>query len=127
MKVSDLMQTLVESCGPEACGVDVAALMGNEDCGLIPVVAGRKPQGVITDRDIAVRVVSAARNPREVVARDVMSTRVVCVSRDATLDECCGLMGQHKLRRLLVVDKDGDLCGVVSTAEIARTSPPQEA
>lgn len=126
MKVKDIMHSPVELCDPATRIADVAEKMMRHDCGIIPVVTDRKPIGVITDRDIAMRIVAEARDPRETCAKEIMSTRVVSVRENASMEECCCLMGQHKLRRLLVIDPNDELIGIVSTADIAKNSDPHE-
>jgi len=126
MKVKDIMHSPAESCDPGTRICDVAGKMNRHDCGIIPIVMDRKVLGVVTDRDIAMRIVAAAREPREMCAMDAMSIRVVTVNENATIEDCCGLMGQHKLRRLPVVDQNDELVGVVSMADIAKNSDPHE-
>jgi len=126
MKVKDFMNVAVESCDPCTPIAVVAEKMMLHDCGLIPLTKDGKPIGVITDRDIVIRLVAAEREPRETRAGDIMSARVVSIGEGASLEECCGLMGQHKLRRLLVVNNNDELVGLVSTADIARNSDPHD-
>ena len=97
--------------------------MVENDCGEIPVVetnGGSKPVGVITDRDIVCRTVARQINPLELRAKDCMTTPVLAISEDSSVDDCCGLMEKHQVRRALVVDGAGALCGIVSQADIAR-------
>jgi CBS domain-containing protein len=126
MKVHELMRTNVQCCRPETNIVVIAREMVAKDCGMIPVVEGARPVGVVTDRDIATRVVAEGRNAFDVCARDVMSTRPICIEKNASLDECCGVMGEHHLRRLLVVTETGELTGVISVDDIAKSSDPHE-
>lgn len=103
---------------------EVADLMRVHDCGMIPIVDAmdsRKPVGTITDRDIAIRGVATGKSPREGMASDCMTTPCISIDADATLRECCTLMEAHMLRRMLVVDDDGRLCGVVALADVAHS------
>jgi CBS domain-containing protein len=116
-------------CRPETKLQEVARLMVDCDFGEIPVVdsdSSRKPIGVITDRDITVRAVAQGRNPLELTARDCMSTDPVTTTPDADLEEAANLLGEHQLRRLPVVNERGELCGIVTQADIAKAAPPQE-
>ena len=97
-----------------------AKMMREEDVGLAPIVEGEKLIGMLTDRDIAIRVVAEGRNPDQVKVRDVASTRLVTVDPQQDLDEALRMMAKHQVRRLPVVEEDGRLVGVVAQADIAR-------
>ena len=120
MKVNQVMTAKPACCGPETRLQEVAHLMVAHDCGEIPVVdAAGKPLGVITDRDVVVRTVAQGLNPLEKKARDVMTTPCLTVSEDASLDECTDRMEEHQVRRMLVVDGSGCVCGIVAQADVA--------
>ena len=117
---------------PACCTVstplrDVAKMMIEFDCGEIPVISGdgsRKPVGVITDRDIATRIVAQGFNPQEFLARDCMTTPCVTVNCGTSLKDVCELMEVTQIRRVPVIDGNGDICGIVSLADIARAATP---
>lgn len=123
MKVKSIMTVDPVACLPDTNLGEVGRLMVENDCGEIPVVetnGGSKPVGVITDRDIVCRTVARQINPLELRAKDCMTTPVLAISEDSSVDDCCGLMEKHQVRRALVVDGAGALCGIVSQADIAR-------
>jgi CBS domain-containing protein len=96
--------------------------MEARDCGAIPVVEknGRKKLiGVITDRDIACRAVARGKDPVTTKVADCMSSPVATIEQDSTMEDCCDLMEKSKVRRIMVVDEQGDLCGIVAQADIA--------
>ena len=97
-----------------------AKMMLEEDVGLAPIVEDDKLIGMLTDRDIAVRVVAEGRDPGQVKVRDVASPRVVTVDPQQDLDEALRIMAKHQVRRLAVVEEDGKLVGVVAQADVAR-------
>ena len=97
-----------------------AKMMREEDVGLAPVVEGDKLIGMLTDRDIAIRVVAEGRNPEQVKVADVASKQVVTIDPQQDLDEALRIMAKHQVRRLPVVEEDGKLVGVVAQADIAR-------
>jgi CBS domain-containing protein len=100
--------------------VEAAKLMKGEDSGIAPIVDGDRLVGVLTDRDIAIRVVAEGRDPRETKVEEIASQDLVTVDPHQALDEALRLMAQHQVRRLPVVEEDGKLVGIVSQADVAR-------
>lgn len=101
---------------------DVAKLMVDHDCGQIPVVDSmdsKKPVGVVTDRDIAVRIVAEGRDAGSATASDAMSTPCKTVTTDTSLQDCLCLMEAQQIRRVPVVDAAGKLAGIVAIADIS--------
>ncbi|MEO6393155.1 MAG: CBS domain-containing protein [Pyrinomonadaceae bacterium] len=129
-RVKDLMTENPAVCTPKSWLTDVAKLMVDNDCGCIPVVdsvENMKPVGAITDRDITIRTVAVGRNPLELTAGDCMTNAAESVTPETSIEECCDLMEQHQLRRILVVDETGKCCGIVAQADIAKYAPAQTA
>ena len=129
MKISKVMTKDPAHCFDTTTLADVAKMMAENDCGSIPVVDGpdtRKPIGTITDRDITIRTVAHNKNPLTMVAGEVMTTGPVTVREDATFKEALEAMENAQIRRILVVDKDGACCGIVSQADIARNANEHE-
>jgi CBS domain-containing protein len=100
--------------------VDAAKLMRGEDTGIAPIVDGGRLVGVVTDRDIAIRVVAESRDPQTTKVEDVASQNLVTVDPRQDLDEALRLMAKHQVRRLPVVEEDGTLVGIVAQADVAR-------
>ncbi|MGV3618504.1 MAG: CBS domain-containing protein [Fimbriimonas sp.] len=99
----------------------LAAKMKFSDIGFLPVVgADGQVRGIVTDRDVVVRVIADDRDPREVTAADIMSEPVRWVYADAELKDACHLMAEHKVRRLLICDHQHRPLGVLSLDDIAR-------
>ena len=117
--------TSVMTANPACCTTDtplreVARLMIENDCGQIPVVDGKgAPVGVVTDRDITVRIVAEGRDTMNATASDAMSSPVQTVRQDSSLQDAVALMETAKIRRVPVVDATGKLAGIVSVADIA--------
>jgi CBS domain-containing protein len=125
----DIMSANPACCTPEHNVQQAAELMVKHDCGEIPVVesdGNMKPIGVITDRDIACRVVAMGKNPNQTRVRDAMSSPPVTVTPDASLEECCRIMEESQIRRVPVVDQSGICCGIVSQADIAKAASTQQ-
>lgn len=125
MTVATVMTEAPACCTPTSSLTEVARLMVDNDCGEIPVVedlSSRKLAGVITDRDIATRIVATGRNTAQACACDCMTAPAVSVTPDTSLEECCDLMETHQIRRVPVVDDDGSVVGIVSLADVVRNA-----
>jgi CBS domain-containing protein len=115
---------------PAACDVNATVLeaakrMAKEDVGAIPGVEGDRLVGVLTDRDIVLRVVAEGRDPMTTRVGEVASTDLETVSPDDDLDVALRKMASVKVRRLPVVEGDR-LVGVVSQADVARQGDDRE-
>lgn len=122
MKVSELMTIDPTCCTPETSLEAVARLMVDVDCGAIPVVGdltSRFPIGIITDRDIVVRMIAAGKNPLELTARDCMTAPAITVTADTTLADCVDLLELNQIRRVIVVNREGRIAGILAQADIA--------
>lgn len=125
MTVASVMTPCPACCTPNSSLTEVARLMVDNDCGEIPVVEDmktRKLAGVITDRDIATRIVAQGRNSAQACACDCMTSPAVSVHPETSLKECCELMESQQIRRVPVVDEAGGVVGIVSLADVARTA-----
>lgn len=122
MQVRDICTTHVACCTPEMTLQEAAKMMVECDCGAIPVVdskESKQPVGIITDRDIACRAVAEGKNPQETRVEECMSRNLATIREDASIEECCETMERAKVRRILVEDEQGNLCGILSQADIA--------
>jgi CBS domain-containing protein len=119
MRVHHIMTPDVQSCAPETTIRQVARLMSEGACGIIPVVdAHGKVAGVVTDRDICMALVDTARRPADVPAREVMAARVYSCGPDDDVRSALETMTKFKVRRLPVIDADGRLRGMLSMDDI---------
>lgn len=119
MDVRDLMTNDPACCDPDTGLQDVARMMLDNDCGAIPVCDEGKPVGIVSDRDIAIRAVAEGRNPIEMTASEIMSSPVETVMEDTSIDDLLDLMEDKQIRRVVVVDDEGAVCGIVAQADIA--------
>ena len=118
--VTSLMTANPCCCKRDTPLKDVAQMMIDNDCGMIPVVDEHgKPIGTVTDRDIAVRIVACGKDASTACASDAMSVPVHSVTIDSSLRDAVCMMEAEKVRRLLVVDADGKLAGVAAIADLA--------
>jgi CBS domain-containing protein len=122
-----MAKSIREAMTSKPCSIDAeksvayaAKMMRDEDVGLAPIVEGDRLVGVLTDRDIAVRVVAEGRDPEQVKVVEVSSLDIVTLDPQQDLDEALRLMARHQVRRLPVVEEDGRLVGVLAQADIAR-------
>jgi CBS domain-containing protein len=100
--------------------VDAAKLMRGEDAGIAPVVDGDRLIGVITDRDIAVRVIARERDPATTLVEEIATDTLITIDPDQDLAEALRLMTQHHVRQLPVVEDDGTLIGMVAQDDVVR-------
>ncbi len=126
MKVQDIMTKNPDSVAPGTTVADVARQMRDLDVGIIPVVQEGELRGVITDRDITIRVAAVGLNPMEVTVQDFISPNPVTVSPGDDVEKARSLMVEHQIRRLLVTE-GGKLVGVLSLGDLATKDKSEEA
>ena len=119
-RIRDIMTSNPRTIDADKSVAYAAKMMREEDVGVAPIVEGEKLIGLLTDRDISVRVAAQGRDPDQVKVREVASNRLVTIHPQQDLDEALRIMAKHQVRRLPVVEEDGRLVGVVAQADIAR-------
>jgi signal-transduction protein with cAMP-binding, CBS, and nucleotidyltransferase domain len=117
MPVKDLIQRKVVTIEPEDPVMLAAQRMKDKMVGSLVVLDGDKPAGIITDRDIAIRVVGAGKDPTTPV-REVMTRDPITIRDDASFFDLTKAFRKAAVRRLIVVDKDGKLVGLISIDDI---------
>jgi CBS domain-containing protein len=123
--VRDIMTPKPTSVRPDSTVVEAARLMEAEDVGSLPVVDGDDLVGVVTDRDIALRIVGAGKDPGATTVGEIQSSDPVTVGPEQDLSEALHEMAKHQVRRLPVVD-GRRLVGVVAQADVAREAGDSE-
>ena len=119
MKVSEIMTRDPETANLGTSIGDIAGMMRDLNVGIIPVVKDSgELAGVITDRDITIRVVADGLNPFDNSVQDFLSPNPISVSSSDSVETARDLMSEHQIRRLLVVD-DGKLVGILSIGDVA--------
>jgi CBS domain-containing protein len=126
--VRHVMAEAPEIVGPTTTVDQVAQLMAKHDIGSIPVVdRDGRAHGIVTDRDVVVRVVAVRRDPEQTAVGDIMTGEaLVTISPDAQVSEARDLMAMRKVRRLLVT-KDQRLVGVLSIGDVAEADASKRA
>jgi CBS domain-containing protein len=120
MTVSQIMQSSVATVTPDTSARSAAALMAGGDIGMLPVCENGRPIGVVTDRDIVLRVMPRIGASTDIAVAEIMSQPVLDCRMDDSIGHIAGIMGDHQIRRLIVRDDTGALVGVVSLGDIAR-------
>lgn len=118
MKLKDIMAQNVETVGPDITLKECAEKMKHRNVGVLPIVEGKKPIGVITDRDITLRAVAEGADVNKTKAREVMTRELYFVYEDQTINEACELMEKNKIRRLIVLNREGALAGVLTLNDV---------
>jgi CBS domain-containing protein len=115
----DIMTRHPQTVTPETSVQQAAQLMKSEDTGVLPVVeshGSKRPVGVITDRDITLRVVAEGRSSATV--REVMTSSVRTAKEGDALKDVMRVMADEQVRRIPVVDDRGELVGIISQADL---------
>jgi len=129
-KCSDVMTEEVVYCVPGDVVTRVAQLMKTEDIGPVLIVdneESRKLVGIVTDRDLALKVVADGRDPNTTTVEDVMTRKLITCRADDDVEAALKAMAQYQLRRIPVVDDSMRLVGIISQADVAtRVAEPEK-
>jgi CBS domain-containing protein len=118
MRIGDCMTQNVRIASPDQTLRDAARTMADLDAGILPVAENNRLIGMITDRDIAIRGIAEGRGP-DAKIREVMSAEVRYCFDDQEVDDVLQNMGDLKLRRMPVMNRDRRLVGIVSLGDLA--------
>jgi CBS domain-containing protein len=120
MKVQDVMTYDVQKCSPETNLAAAAMQMWRGDFGVMPIVAGGKVVGMITDRDICIAAATKHRDPANIRVKEVISGQVYGCSPDTDIHEALKIMQQKQVRRLPIISaEDGRLAGILAMNDVA--------
>jgi CBS domain-containing protein len=121
-KCRDVMTPDPVACEPTDPSRSVARLMKQHDVGAIPVVdsrASKRLVGIVTDRDIVVKVVAEGRQVDEATVSEAMTSNPAACRAEDDVDQALALMAERQVRRMPVVDESGRLVGIISQADVA--------
>lgn len=130
-KCSDVMTKDLVYSSPTDTVADVAQLMKKEDIGPVLIVSdkanGKRLVGIVTDRDLAIKVVGEGRDPKKTKVEEVMTEKIITCRMDDDVQNAMKAMAQYQLRRIPVVDNAGMLVGIISQADVAtRVNEPKK-
>lgn len=120
MTLRDLVIEGIETAGPSATAEALAMRLEEANIGSIIIEEEMEPVGVVTDRDLALRVVARDGDPAALTASDIMSETPVTVDVESGLLDVTQVMRQNAVRRLPVVDADGKLVGIITLDDVLR-------
>lgn len=122
MEISKAMHAKADWVSADTPVTEIARIMQTDDIGAVPVGKNDKLIGMVTDRDIALRVVAAGRDPSKTTAEEVMTKGIVYCRTGETVEDAIHLMDQRKIRRLPVIDDNKRLVGMLSLGDIAHSA-----
>ena len=119
VRVKDLMTAQAEVISPDATAEDAASVMKTLDIGVLPVCDEEGLVGILTDRDLVVRVLAAKRDPKAMLVGEAMTPSVVYCFEDDDVERAALVMAGQQIRRLPVLDRNRKLVGIISIGDIA--------
>ncbi len=129
-KCEEVMTKNPVCCVPSDNVVKVAEMMKRENIGPIPVIENeqtRKLVGIVTDRDLAMKIVAEGRDARSTKVEAVMTHKVVTCRAEDDLQKALEAMSEHQLRRIPIVDNDNKILGIIAQADVAtRVDQPEK-
>ena len=130
MKCDEVMTKNPVCCLPNDNVVKAAQLMKRIDIGSIPIIETeqtKKLVGMLTDRDLALKIVAEGRDPKSTKVEEVMTRNVVTCRTDDDLQKALDLMAEHQLRRIPVMDSSNGISGIIAQADVAtRLNQPEK-
>lgn len=121
MDISKAMHPRADWASADTPVAEVARMMQKDDIGAVPVGKNDKLIGMITDRDIALRVVAAGLDPVKTRAEEVMTAGIIYCRTHETVEDAIHLMDQKKIRRLPVIDDKKRLVGMLSLGDVSHS------
>lgn len=117
--LKDIMTTHVDVIAPDALAEDAATKMKGLNVGAIPVCDGEKLVGMITDRDLVLRVMAEHRDPKKSRVSEAMSSDILFCYEDDDVEKASRMMSQKQIRRLPILSTGKKLVGIVSLGDLA--------
>ena len=121
-KCNEVMTKNPVCCLPNDMVAKVAQLMKRKDIGPVPIIENEQTKrlvGIVTDRDLALKIVAEGRDAKSTKAEEVMTRKVVTCRGEDDLQKALDAMSEHQLRRIPVVDNDNRVVGIIAQADVA--------
>lgn len=118
MIVKDIMSSDLSFVDVNSKIPEIAMVMKQKDIGAVPVVQNDSVVGIITDRDIILRVIADNKDINQVTAEQIMTVDPICVEENNDIDRAADLMAEYQIKRLPVLNK-GRLVGIISLGDMA--------
>jgi len=122
MKLNQIMTRDVEVIHPDDTLQTAAQKMRDRDIGFLPVCDGDRLIGVLTDRDLITRALAEGTESKALLGRDLVTSPAIYCFDDQSVDESAKLMHDNQIRRLVVLNRDKQMVGVISLGDLAMTA-----
>ena len=119
--VGDVMSKTAVTVELNVTAKDCARAMANKGVGCAVITQEGSAIGIVTERDLVSKVMAESIEAKKVLVRDIMSTPLITIGPDAPLAGAAEVMTRYRVRRLVVVDGEGALVGVITTGDVARS------
>jgi CBS domain-containing protein len=118
LKIREMMSSDVSFVDPSAKISDVAMMMKQKNIGSVPVVQGERVVGIITDRDIVLRVIADKKDMNQISVESVMTAQPVTIEENSDIHKAADMMAEYQIKRLPVTNK-GKLVGIIALGDLA--------
>ncbi len=119
MRVQEIMSRNVKQISSNAMICEAADCMREYEVGVLPVTQDKRTVGVITDRDIVIRVIAAGMDPRITPVKEAMTPELACCEEYDSIEDAARIMEDRQVRRLLVMDSADRVVGILSVSDLA--------
>ncbi len=118
-QVKDIMEEKVQTIDLNTNAKKGAGVMAKKGIGSLVVVDGGRAVGIVTESDLVSKIIADGLDPAKVLVRDIMSTPLITIQPHAKMTDAAKLMHEYKIRRVVVVNEDGSLAGIITTGHLA--------
>ena len=124
--VTGIMETRVLTVDLNSSAEGCAKAMSRRGVSSAVVVQSQRAVGIVTERDLVSKVIADGLDASKVLVRDIMSTPLITVSPEATMTKAAEVMAEYRIRRLVVMDREGNMVGILTAGDLARTLAEQK-
>ncbi|MBD3230452.1 MAG: CBS domain-containing protein [Candidatus Lokiarchaeota archaeon] len=123
VKIEDIMVTEVKTLETDASIQDVVEKMYKNEIGSVVILKDGNPFGIVTERDIVQKIVVKNKDPSTLKAKDIMSTPLETGNKQMTLLEAIKILVLNRIKKLPIIDNQGELVGIISLFDLVRWTP----